>query len=164
MQIMDHYVSISCGIAANVGVLSHILYFVRGEHHQHTLQFLQILCYGFLPFSFISARLLQIQYAQAMQLGAMVITFYLTALWTSMLVYRSCFHPLYAFRGPRLAKFSKFYQFFTGLRLDAFRRSHEAHQKYGNFVRTGKMIPYLELQSICCVSLKAWTSRVSSFA
>ncbi len=139
-QFMDLYHSISCGIAASIGILSHILYFVRGEHHQHALQFLQILFYGFFPLSFILARLLQIQYAQAMQLGAIVIGSYLTALWTSMLIYRSFFHRLNSFPGPRLAKLSKFYQVFTGLRLDAFRRSHRAHQKYGNFVRTGKLI------------------------
>lgn len=139
LQVMGHYSLTSCGIAASIGVLSHILYFVRGEHHQHTLQFLQILFYGFCSSSFILARHSQVQYAQAMQLDAMVIGSYLIGLWMSMLIYRSFFHRLNAFPGPRLAKLSKFYQFFTGLRLDAFRRSHEAHQKYGNFVRTGKL-------------------------
>ena len=137
-HFMDPYRSISCGITASIGILSHVLYFVRGEHHQHTLQFLQMLFYGFFPLSVILARLLQIQYAQAMHLGVLVIGSYLTALWMSMLIYRSFFHRLNAFPGPRLAKLSKFYQVFTGLRLDAFRRSHKAHQKYGNFVRTGK--------------------------
>ena len=136
---MDRYCSVTCGIAASVGVLSHVLYFVRGEHHQHTLQFLQILFYGFLSSSLILAPLLQVQYAQAMQLTFMLIGSYLTALWTSMLIYRASFHRLNAFPGPRLAKLSKFYQLFTGLRLDAFRRSHEAHQRYGRFVRTGKL-------------------------
>ena len=151
-QVMDYFFSISCGIAASVGVLSHIFYFVRGEHHQHTLQFLQILFYGFFPASFILARLLQVSYAQAMQLGAMLVGSYLTALWMSMLIYRSFFHRLDSFPGPRLAKLSKFYQVFTGLRLDAFRRSHAAHQKYGNFVRTGKTLSSLSLQFIRCLS------------
>lgn len=140
---MNHYYSISCGIATIVGVLSHILYFVRGEHHQHTLQFLQILFYGFISSSLILARVLQVHIVHAIQWSFMVIGSYLAALWMSMFIYRSFFHPLNAFPGPRLAKLSKFYQFFTGLKLDAFRRSHEAHQKYGNFVRTGKSIPTL---------------------
>lgn len=139
-QVMDHFSSILCGIAASVGLLSHIFYFVRGEHHQHTLQYLQILFYGFFPSSFILARLLQVPYAQAMQLGAILIGSYFTALWMSMLIYRAFFHRLNSFPGPRLAKLSKFYQVFTGLRLDAFRRSHAAHKQYGNFVRTGKLI------------------------
>ena len=145
---MDYFFSISCGIAATVGLLSHIFYFVRGEHHQHALQFLRILFYGFFPLSFVLARLSQVSYAQAMQLGAMLIGSYLTALWTSMLIYRSFFHRLDSFPGPRLAKLSKFYQVITGLRLNAFRRSHAAHQKYGNFVRTGKMILKLKFQLI----------------
>ena len=137
---MDYSGPVLCAIAASIGPISHILYFIRGEHHQHTLQFLQILFYGFLPFSFVLARLLQLQYAHAMQLAAMAVGSYLTALFTSMLVYRSFFHPLNSFPGPRFAKLSKFYQFFTGLKLDACRRSHEAHKKYGNFVRTGRFV------------------------
>ena len=137
---MDYHCSVSCSIGAVVGVLSHVLYFIRGEHHQHTLQYLQILFYGFFPFSFVLARLWQVQYAQAVQLSAVVIGTYLLALCMSMLIYRSLFHPLHDFPGPRLAKLSKFYQFFTGLRLDAFRRTHEAHRKYGNFVRTGMLL------------------------
>ena len=137
---MDYHCLVSCGIGAVVGVLSHLLYFVRGEHHQYTLQYLQLLFYGFLPFSFTLARLLQVQYVQAVQLGAVIIGTYLIALCMSMLIYRFFFHRLHDFPGPRLAKLSKFYQFFTGLRLDAFRRTHEAHRKYGNFVRTGMFL------------------------
>lgn len=151
-KVMDHYCSKSCGLAASVGILSHVFYFVRGEHHQHALQFIQILFYGFFPSSFILARLLQIQYAQAMQLGALCIGSYFTALWMSMLIYRSFFHRLNSFPGPWPAKLSKFYQFFMGFRLDAFRRTHEAHQKYGNFVRTGKLILNPRLQLIRCGS------------
>ena len=162
-QVMDPFCSVLCGIAASVGLLSHIFYFVRGEHHQHTLQFLQILLYGFFPSSFILARLLQIPSVQAMQLGAVVVGSYLTALWMSMLIYRSFFHRLDSFPGPRLAKLSKFYQVFTGLRLDAFRRSHAAHQKYGNFVRTGELILVLRLQLIGCFSSDIWNFPVFSF-
>lgn len=89
-----------------------------------------------------------------MHLGVMVIGSYLTALWMSMLIYRCFFHNLHSFPGPRLAKLSKFYQFFTGLRLDAFRRSHKAHQKYGNFVRTGKLIMNLRLQEFLACSFR----------
>ena len=138
--IMHHYSSILCPIAAGAGITSHVLYFVRGEHHQHTLHFLQLLFYGFFPLSFVLARLLQVNYVSAMQLGVIVVGSYLTALWLSMLVYRYFFHRLKPFPGSRLARFSKFYQFFTGFRLDAFRRSHQAHLKYGNFVRTGRLI------------------------
>ena len=143
---MDYYF-VSCGIAAGVGITSHILYFVRGEHHQHTLQFLHLLFYGFFPSSFILARLLQVNYVNAMQLGVLVVGSYLVALWCSMLTYRYFFHRLKSFPGPRLARLSKFYQFFTGFRLDAFRRSHQAHLKYGNFVRTGRLMLNLALHS-----------------
>ena len=143
--IMDHYSSVSCGIAAGVGITSHILYFVRGEHHQHTLQFLQVLFYGFFPLSFILARLLQVNYVEAMQLGVIVVGSYLIALWLSMLIYRYFFHRLKPFPGSRLARLSKFYQFFAGFRLNAFRRSHQAHLEYGNYVRTGRLILSLVL-------------------
>ena len=137
---MYSHFSVPCGIAASLGPISHTLYFVRGEHHQHTLQFLQTLCYGFLPVSVILGRLLHLHYAQGLQLAAMVIGSYVATLWLSILVYRSFFHRLNPFPGPRLARLSKFYQFFTGFKLDAFRRSHQVHQKYGNFVRTGRLV------------------------
>lgn len=131
---------VPCGIAASLGPISHILYFVQGEHHQHTLQLLQILFYGFLPVSVTLGRILHLHYAQGMQLAAMVIGSYVATLWLSILVYRSFFHRLKSFPGPRLARLSKLYQFITGFKFDAFRRSHQVHQKYGNFVRTGKFV------------------------
>ena len=160
---MHYHFSASCGIGALVGILSHVLYFVSGEHHQYTLQYLQTLFYGFWPFSFILARLLQVQYVQAVQLSAVTIGTYLIALCMSMLIYRSFFHRLHDFPGPRLAKLSKFYQFFTGLRLDAFRRTHEAHRIYGNFVRTGMLLWTRSSQSIRFVCLKFWIYFMISY-
>lgn len=159
---MDHDCSILCGIAAGLGLLSHIFYFVRGEHHQHTLHFLHILFYSFPLASLILVRLLQVQYHHAIQLGSKIIASYLVTLWMSMLIYRAFFHRINSFPGPRLAKLSKFYQFLTGLRLDAFRRSYEAHQKYGNFVRTGKLIFNLIVLSLLFF-LEVSTFNVFSF-
>ena len=109
----------------------------------------------------ILARLWQVDYAQAIQLGAMAFGSYLTALWTSMLIYRFFFHRLHAIPGPRLAKLSEFYQFSRGLKLKAFRRLHEAHRKYGNFVRTGELMINPRPQFIRRCSSEAWISRLS---
>lgn len=129
-----------CGIAAGVGVLSHLLYFIRGEHHKHTLQFVQILFVVVPCCILIFTRLLHVAFGQATLLAMGVGAFYLAGLWTSMIMYRAFFHRLNRFAGPWHLKLSKFASFITLRKLDNFRKSYNWHQTYGNFVRTGTSI------------------------
>lgn len=55
-----------------------------------------------------------------------------------MIIYRSFFHRLHHFPGPRLAKVSKLFHFLVNLKLDSYRRLERWHQQYGNVVRIGK--------------------------
>lgn len=57
----------------------------------------------------------------------------------STFMYRAFFHRLHRFPGPFLAKISRFYAFtvaFTTLRSHT--AAERVHEKYGDFVRTGK--------------------------
>ena len=135
---MDHNVVGAClGGAAVSGILSHLLYFIRGEHHKQALQLLQITSL----FTF-SAILLLFQFTplgigKSIQLSLAVVGSYLTALWTSMTIYRAFFHRLHHFPGPWYLKLSKFNAVIALRKTDGYRKTYGWHQKYGNFVRTG---------------------------
>lgn len=128
-------------IAASCGIISHLAYFIRGEHHKQAILFFKLavllpstLCVTlvhFFPFTF----------SQGAQLTGSVTAAYLGALWTSMVIYRSFFHRLHRFPGPPLAKVSKFYHFLSILKLDSYRKLEGWHKKYGSFVRIGKPTP-----------------------
>ena len=125
------------GVAACAGVLSHLVYFIHGEHHKHTLQLIQIGSIAIPVYALIFFRLVHLNFGQAVQLAIVTHFTYLIALWTSMLIYRAFFHRLHRFPGPWYLKLSKFSAFVVLRKLDSFRKIHSWHQKYGNFVRTG---------------------------
>lgn len=130
--------SVSVGAAA-AGLLSHIFYFIHGEHHEEAT-FLVTL---FLLLPPISCLILtrfcwQLSFLYAAQIAATTMTSYLGALWTSMIIYRiSLFHRLYPFPGPPLARTSKFYHCFKLGKMDNFRKLAGWHEEFGDFVRIG---------------------------
>ena len=125
-------------VAAILGVLSHIVYFRRGEHHKETLPYLQLFAAS-IPLSALAlAHFLHFTYAQALLRALCIVASFLAGVWTSMIIYRAFFHRLNKFPGPWPLKLTKFCQFVSTWKLDAFRRSHRQHQKFGKFVRTGR--------------------------
>lgn len=127
-------------IAASCGVLSHLTYFIRGEHHKQAILFFKlavllpsticVLLVHFTPFTV----------NQGARLTGSITATYLGALWGSMIFYRSFFHRLHHFPGPWLAKVSKLYHFFSILRLDSYRKLEGWHRKYGPVVRIGELL------------------------
>ena len=135
---MIHISACIYAIAAVFGVLSHIVYFRRGEHHKETLPYLQLFAAS-IPLSALAlAHFLHFTYGQALLCALCIIGSFLCGIWTSMIIYRAFFHPLNKFLGPWPLKLSKFSQLVSTRKLDAFRRSYRQHLKFGNFVRTGR--------------------------
>ena len=62
---------------------------------------------------------------------------YFGGLYASLLWYRIYFSPLQHFPGPFAAKISRLWFSAKIRKLDAFRKVHELHEKYGDFVRIG---------------------------
>ena len=135
----------SCGIAASLGVLSHLLYFIRGEHHTQALRILQLSI--LLPVVSIIALVQFGHYSisLAVQTTACVALSYTGSLWTSMIIYRLFFHPLRHFPGPRLAKVSKVYHVLCCWKRDNHRVKAGWHERYGEFVRIGKLSGLLQV-------------------
>jgi hypothetical protein len=79
-------------------------------------------------------------------LQAMVRTAYLALLFnigvsSSIMIYRLFFHRLMKFPGPFLARFSRFYaMYLSNKRKQCFLDLQDLHTKYGDMVRTGKIL------------------------
>ena len=135
---LEHSLLVATGIAALCGVLSHLLYFIRGEHH--TKAILMAKLFFLVPSTLwvILVHFFHFSLGQGAQLSCSITTAYLGAMWTSMIVYRSFFHRLHRFPGPPLYQTSKLVHFLSLGKLDNFRKLNRWHQKYGNFVRIGQ--------------------------
>ena len=135
--IMDGSVNSACAVAAFLGVLSHLVYFIRGEHHAQALGIFQLTIVLLLLSVVALAQLSGHGLISAIQATSRVSSSYIGSLWTSMIVYRVCFHPLRRFPGPRFAKVSKFYHSLCCWNLDNHRVRARWHEQYGEFVRIG---------------------------
>jgi peptidoglycan/LPS O-acetylase OafA/YrhL len=129
-----------CVIAAATGALSHWTYFKHGEHHLQAALYFKL---AFALPALIAGGLWQytdLDGFQAIILTSKIVLSYYTALWTSILVYRTFFHRLRNFPGPFMARTSKLWHvWILRDKLDNFRQLDEMHKVYGDFVRTGKM-------------------------
>ena len=133
---MSIVVQVVCALAA--GLLSHVCYFVRGEHHVAAPTLLKtyiVLAIVIVSFEFKTGGLGLIDAALA---TLVVCSSYASSIFASMLVYRLFFHPLRHFPGPLLARISKLYHAWQVRKSDQYIFLDQLRQKYGDFVRTGE--------------------------
>ena len=123
--------------AACLGVLSHVGGFIHGEHHIHSSMY-------FALYTLILALLFGAQlfwsdgdFAEARDMTLFLAFAYAGALFGSMLIYRIFFHRLRHFRGPYMAKVSKFWNVAHVFRSKNYRLMEDMRRSYGDFVRTG---------------------------
>jgi|SRR5450432_1789911 hypothetical protein len=134
--------------SAALGLLTHLGYFIHGEHH--TESWTLFLMTVFIPLLVFASQVLYMD-ANASEAALTTTTMFLSffgALYTSMITYRVFFHRLNKFPGPFMAKISKLYHVYL-----VTPKSHnhlvldQMYRKYGPFVRTGQLreIPTLYL-------------------
>ena len=125
-------------VAAASGVVSHLCFFIRGEHHMKTplLFRLYTLLFSVLLYAKIGVT------SQDSQQGARetfeIFAVYTLSLLTSIVIYRKCFHRLRPFPGPFLASTTKLWQTAKTLRSQNHLLLDDLHKKYGDFIRTGR--------------------------
>ena len=127
------------GLFAGLGIISHLTYFIHGEHH-NSAPILALLCFA-IPILLFVGQLLytEARPGQAALMTTIACTSYTCALWTSMIIYRVFFHRLHHFPGPFLAKATKLYHLYlSAQKSENHKVVNSMHQKYGPFVRTGK--------------------------
>src|SRR5690349_15294139 len=105
----DNYKEQICAGAAIAGVLSHLLFFIRGEHHRAAGS-ITLFYSTLIPILFYAIlRNFETTYQHAAVLTTETMLSYFLPLAASIFIYRIFFHRLRKFPGPFLIKFSKLY-------------------------------------------------------
>ncbi|KAI3320354.1 cytochrome P450 monooxygenase-like protein [Xylariaceae sp. AK1471] len=125
-------------LSAIAGVLSHVGYFMHGEH-MLTAPLLVVVAISGPPIIVVLvSNLAGLSISHAARPTSVGYLAYMTALFTSILIYRAFFHPLHHFPGPKLARLSQFYHFFcVRAKVDNYKHLDRLHDQYGEYVRAG---------------------------
>lgn len=129
------------GTAFSVGVLVHLSVFRLGEWDGVPGRIAAFFAAVYAISSVASIYALSEDYGGAsvvlMNVSALFLTL-LLGLFASMLIYRTGFHRLRLFPGPRLARISSIYATRMAMkRLKYFDEVDQLHKLYGDFVRIG---------------------------
>jgi tryprostatin B 6-hydroxylase len=119
------------------GVLAHLLYFHRGEHHLYGNRYL-----GVAVLTWIASVSLQMRFVGASSNLALSNTLhgsvaFAFGLISSTVLFRLIFSPLRKFDGPFTAKLTGLWFTFQLGGLDAYRQLQNFHGKYGDIVQIG---------------------------
>ena len=129
-------IPLECIAAVAADIIPHLYYFNRGERHLYGAVHVQV----FTAACVITTLLLYHQghpIGEALAQVTKIAFFYLADLYTSLLTYRSLFHPLNKFPGLFGARISNFWLSSHLKDGDAFRKVQQLYSKYGDFVRIG---------------------------
>ena len=125
-------------LAAVAGALTHQIFFKRGEHHLDGPKYAEIFLGVFLLSTAICALCFDMSFVASFQIVGGLSSLFLAGLYTSLLTYRVCFHPLNRFRGPIMARVSNLWLSSQCLNVDAHKQLLGLHRKYDtDFLRVG---------------------------
>lgn len=125
-------------LAATLGLLSHWLYFIHGEHHMRAPLYGCLFLASFPALYFLELQVYH-DSGLAIKAGMQILGFFLLGLYTSMTAYRVFFHRLSAFPGPFGARVSKIWHVWQVRNAQNHLLMDRLHRQYGTFVRTGKL-------------------------
>lgn len=123
----------ACLFAATTGLLSHVLYFIRGYHDTRSLP----IFLGHAGAYFFCTAVLGVKIGlwRGAVVSSVLFASYLAALFTSIVIYRLFFHPLRHFPGPLAAKITRFYGPWTARNGQMHLEHIRITKEYGNIVR-----------------------------
>ena len=124
-------------LPVTLGILSHHCIFKHGEWHMKTIS---ILKYHII--ATVLAVLVDLAYGSgnimdSLWIGTLNMLIYISALFTSMIIYRRFFHRLREFPGPWMAGITKLQHVYQCANSQNHLLLDTMYQKYGQFVRTG---------------------------
>jgi hypothetical protein len=125
-------------IVPGLGALSHVTYFIHGEHHVHGTLYLRLLGYCLVVITLALWRLQNQSLASEFMTALAVEVQFLLGLYFSIVAYRVLpMHRLYRYPGPVGWRISKLAHAWSNRDFENFRNLNAAHEKYGDYVRTG---------------------------
>lgn len=127
----------ACGVAALVGVTTHLGFFIRGEHHRYGVTLLKVYAGLVLLLGSFLFTVRNYTLTDTIISTTSLSTSYLAGLYGSILTYRAFLHPLRKFKGPFEAKLSNLYHASLIKKSDNYLQVTKMHEKYGPIVRTG---------------------------
>ena len=125
-------------LAGTAGVLSHLCFFIRGEHHVQAPAIVRTYMVLATTIFFLQLKAYNYEMRDAAIANSLILTAYAGSLFSSMITYRLFFHRLRKFPGPIMARISKLYHFWNIRHYDQYLFLEKLHQQYGDLVRTGK--------------------------
>jgi hypothetical protein len=132
----DDYTT-NAGIAAAAGIITHLGWFIHGEHHKYgynIVKFYLFLTAAVGPLIFFLSNYDLLNTA----INAVLIPLsYFAGLYGSMGLYRAVFHPLRKFQGPFMCRLSNIYHSSLLKNSDNYLIMAKMHEQYGSVVRTG---------------------------
>jgi len=137
-SLLQRPVTVLATLSAGIGILSHLRYFIRGEHH--TESWILFLVTLFTPLVIFASQVLYMDVViiDAAWTTSIMFWSFFGGLFTSIITYRLLFHRLNKFPGPFMARISKLYHMYMVTpQLDNYLVLDRWYHKYGPFVRTG---------------------------
>ncbi len=130
--------AVGCAAMAAVGVLSHLVYFIRGDHNRYAHRWITRALTGVAALGLVVLYLEHFDFVRAAVLTSLFAPSYFVGLYTSITIYRLFFHPLRRFPGPFLCRLSNLYHMWLIRKSDNHLVMRKLHEKYGPIVRTGE--------------------------
>ena len=124
-------------LGAAAGLVSHWGLFIRGEHHENVPIILISALTTSIAVTALQARIFLVPILEALRNTTLLSIAYHVALFSSIITYRLCLHPLRSFPGPPSLRISKIFHVFYNRNLKNFLLLDELREQYGDFVRTG---------------------------
>ncbi|MCJ1373406.1 hypothetical protein MMC20_004634 [Loxospora ochrophaea] len=125
-------------VAVGAGIVSHHLVFKRGEWHVQA-PYLVVAYLASLP-SLLVVEELSLPSGnifKSFRAATAILLFFTCSLFSSIIIYRTLFHRLRHFPGPKIAAVTKLWHAYHCLNGKNYLFLQRLHQQYGDFVRTG---------------------------
>ena len=124
------------GLAA-LGVVGHVAWFNRGEHHLYSTLYFQLFIVVLVISTFVTAYYNDCATTDALRQSSKWFTSFFAGLYSSLLIYRVFLHRLNKFPGPLGSRASSFWLSPSYSRIGPYQKVADLHKTYGEFVRIG---------------------------
>lgn len=132
-SMLSHHEAIAG--AATLGILSHLLIFIRGEWHMQAPALVVI--YALLEVAVFYIHCLSLDFYTSLKATSIIVSSYASALFASMVIYRKYFHRLRHYPGPWMAGATKLWHVWQCRTGQNHIVIENLVQKYGPLIRTG---------------------------